>query len=59
MAKIEQQVRSASDAIDRNISTFTDDRGFLSQNELQCLCDIVEAKRTQVTRRYLESARMS
>lgn len=42
MATIEQQVRSASEAIDRNISTFTDDRGFLSQNVLQYLRDLVE-----------------
>ena len=42
VATIEQQVQSASDAIDRNISTFTDDRGFLSQNVLQYLRDLIE-----------------
>lgn len=42
MATIEQQVRSASEAIDRNITAFTDDRGFLSQNVLQYLRDLIE-----------------
>ncbi|MDP9984568.1 energy-coupling factor transporter ATP-binding protein EcfA2 [Pseudarthrobacter oxydans] len=42
MATIEQQVQSASEAIDRNILTFTDDRRFLSQNVLQYLRDLVE-----------------
>lgn len=43
MATIEQQVRSASEAIDRNILTFSDDREFLSQNVLQYLRDLIES----------------
>lgn len=42
MATVEQQVEAASDAIDRNIAAIKDDRGFLSQNLLQYLRDLVE-----------------
>lgn len=42
MATVEQQVQAASDAIDRNIAAIKDDRGFLSQNLLQYLRDLVE-----------------
>ncbi|MBE4717271.1 ATP-dependent RecD-like DNA helicase [Pseudarthrobacter sp. AB1] len=42
MATVEQQVRSVSDAIDRNILMITTDRGFLSQNVMQYLRDLVE-----------------
>ena len=42
MATVEQQVQAASEAIDRNIATIKDDRGFLSQNLLQYLRDLVE-----------------
>lgn len=42
MATVEQQVVAASEAIDRNIAAITTDRGFLSQNLLQYLRDLVE-----------------
>ena len=42
MATVEQQVRSASNAIDRNISMITTDPRFLSQNVMQYLRDLVE-----------------
>lgn len=43
MPSLSEQVRSASDAIDRNIAVLSSDRGFLSQNVLQYLRDLVEA----------------
>lgn len=43
MATIEGQVRAASDAIEKNISMITADRGFLAKNVLQYLRDLVEA----------------
>ncbi|AQP50820.1 hypothetical protein [Tessaracoccus flavescens] len=43
MPTIEGQVRAASEAIERNISMITADRGFLSKNVLQYLRDLVEA----------------
>ena len=43
MPSLSEQVQSASDAIDRNIAVLTSDRGFLSQNVLQYLRDLVEA----------------
>lgn len=43
MATLEGQVRSASDAIEKNISMITTDRGFLSKNVLQYLRDLIEA----------------
>ena len=42
MVTIQQQVRWASEAIEDNIAMITDDRGFLSQNLLQYLRDLVE-----------------
>ncbi|QBE49840.1 ATP-dependent DNA helicase [Leucobacter triazinivorans] len=42
MATVEEQVRAASGAIDSNIALVTTDRGFLSQNVLQYLRDLVE-----------------
>ncbi|NNN07922.1 MAG: AAA family ATPase [Acidimicrobiaceae bacterium] len=43
MATLEGQVRAASDAIEKNISIITADRGFLSMNVLQYLRDLIEA----------------
>lgn len=43
MPSLSNQVQSASDAIDRNIAMLSSDRGFLSQNVLQYLRDLVEA----------------
>lgn len=43
MASVEQQVRSADSVICQNIETAADDRGFLSQNVLQQLRNLVEA----------------
>ena len=42
MASVEQQVRSADSAICQNIERYADDRGFLSQNLLAQLRNLVE-----------------
>ncbi len=42
MATVKQQVLNSSNAIDQNISTYKNDRGFLSQNVLQYLRNLVE-----------------
>lgn len=42
MATVEQQVRSADSVIVQNIETLTDDRGFLSQNVLSQLRNLVD-----------------
>lgn len=42
MATVEEQVRSASDVIVKNIDSLTSDRGFLSQNVLGQLRNLVE-----------------
>lgn len=42
MATVEEQVRSADSVIVQNIETLTDDRGFLSQNVLSQLRNLVE-----------------
>lgn len=43
MPSLSDQVQSASEAINRNIAILSSDRGFLSQNVLQYLRDLVEA----------------
>ena len=42
MATVKQQILNSSKAIDQNISTFTTDRGLLSQNLLQYLRHLIE-----------------
>lgn len=42
MATVQEQVRDASDVIVKNIESLTSDRGFLSQNVLQQLRNLVE-----------------
>ena len=42
MATVEQQVLDSSRAIEKNIAMITDDRGFLSQNLLRYLRNLVE-----------------